>query len=87
MKITHSKTRRASIVWEEENAEAMLQLRGLVLTGRWNNTFTKITASLAADRRLDWRWQSPAVSSIPYEISGTFVHRIFYSVFQALPVF
>jgi hypothetical protein len=48
-----------SIFWEEENAEAMLQLRGLVLTGRWNNAFTKITASLAADRRLDWHWQSP----------------------------
>jgi hypothetical protein len=48
-----------SIFWEEENAEAMLQLRGLVLSGRWNNTFKKITASLAADRRLDWHWQSP----------------------------
>jgi hypothetical protein len=48
-----------SIFWEEENAEAMLQLRGLVLSDRWNNTFTKITASLATDRRLEWHWQSP----------------------------
>jgi hypothetical protein len=48
-----------SIFWEEENAEAMLQLRGLVLSGRWKNTFPKIAANWAADRRPDWHWQSP----------------------------
>lgn len=48
-----------SIFWEAENAEAMLVLRGLVLSGRWNEVFAKITASLASDRRLDWRWVSP----------------------------
>jgi hypothetical protein len=48
-----------SIFWEEENAEGMLQVRGLVLSGRWNATFEKITVSLASDRRLDWKWKSP----------------------------
>ena len=48
-----------SIFWEEENAEGMLQVRGLVLSGRWSATFAKITASLASDRRLDWEWKSP----------------------------
>jgi len=48
-----------SIFWAEENAEAMLALRGLVLTGRWNEEFAKITASLASNRRLDWEWSSP----------------------------
>jgi hypothetical protein len=48
-----------SIYWEEENAEAMLVLRGLVLSGRWNDVFAKITESLAGDRRLDWKWTSP----------------------------
>jgi hypothetical protein len=48
-----------SIFWAEENAEAMLVLRGMVLSGRWNAVFAKITESLAADRRLDWKWQSP----------------------------
>jgi hypothetical protein len=48
-----------SIYWEEENAEAMLVLRGLVLSGRWNDVFAKITKSLAEDRRLDWKWTSP----------------------------
>lgn len=47
-----------SIFWDEENAEGMLQIRGLVLAGRWNTTFATITASLASDRRLDWHWQS-----------------------------
>jgi hypothetical protein len=48
-----------SIYWEEENAEAMLVLRGLVLSGRWNEVFAKITESLAGDRRLNWKWTSP----------------------------
>jgi len=48
-----------SIFWEEENAEAMLALRGLVLCGRWSDVFAKITESLANDRRLDWKWASP----------------------------
>jgi hypothetical protein len=48
-----------SIFWEEENAEAMLVLRGLVLSGRWNEMFAQITESLGEDRRLDWRWKSP----------------------------
>jgi len=48
-----------SIFWEKDNAEAMLVLRGLVLSGRWQKTFAKITESMARDRRLQWEWQSP----------------------------
>jgi hypothetical protein len=48
-----------SIFWHEDNAEAMLVLRGFVLSRRWRETFAKITESLASDRRLDWKWQSP----------------------------
>jgi hypothetical protein len=48
-----------SIFWEEDNAEAMLVLRGLVLSGRWNAVFAHITASMGENRRLDWRWKSP----------------------------
>jgi hypothetical protein len=48
-----------SIFWEEENAEAMLVLRGLVLSGRYNEVFAKIIESLAGDRRLHWKWISP----------------------------
>lgn len=48
-----------SIFWNEENAEGMLRLRGLVLSRRWRDEFAKITESMACDRRLDWQWQSP----------------------------
>jgi hypothetical protein len=48
-----------SIFWAEENAEAMLVLRGLVLSRRWSETFEKVTESMAKDRRLDWEWTSP----------------------------
>jgi hypothetical protein len=52
-----------SIFWDEENAEAMLVLRGLVLSGRWNDVFAKITESLAHDRRLEWKWVSPDMTA------------------------
>jgi hypothetical protein len=52
-----------SIFWEAENAEAMLLLRGLVLSDRWNEVFAKITESLAYDRCLDWKWKSPDMSA------------------------
>jgi hypothetical protein len=48
-----------SISWKEENAEAMLVLRGQVLSGRWKEVFARITESLAQDRRLAWQWSSP----------------------------
>lgn len=47
------------IFWEAENAEGMLVLRSLVLSGRWNEVFAKVTESLAHDRRLVWQWVSP----------------------------
>ena len=52
-----------SIFWEEDHAEGMLQIRGLVLSGRWDATFANISACLASDRRLDWRWQSPDMTA------------------------
>jgi hypothetical protein len=52
-----------SIFWNEDNAEGMLQLRGLVLSRRWNDTFAKISDSMARDRRLDWEWHSPDMAA------------------------
>jgi hypothetical protein len=48
-----------SIFWEADHAEAILVLRGLVLSGRWKAVFAKITESLAGDRHLHWHWTSP----------------------------
>lgn len=47
------------ILWEVENAEAMLALRAAALTGRWEEALDHARAAIARDRRLDWRWQSP----------------------------
>jgi hypothetical protein len=47
------------ICWLEENAEAMLVVRGQVLGNRWQATFAAVCQSMASDRRLDWHWQSP----------------------------
>ena len=48
-----------SIFWKGDNAEGMLVLRGLVLSGRWKGTLAQITTSMSCDRRLDWQWRSP----------------------------
>ncbi len=48
-----------SVFWKGANAEAMLVLRGLVLSGRWKSMFAKIATSMSCDRRLDWQWRSP----------------------------
>jgi hypothetical protein len=52
-----------SVFWAEENAEGMLQVRGLALSGRWDAALADITASLASDRRLEWHWQSPDMTA------------------------
>lgn len=48
-----------SIHWHESNAEAMLVLRGMVLTDRWDENFQAISESMASDRRRHWSFQSP----------------------------
>jgi len=48
-----------SVSWYEENAEGMLVLRSLVLSNRWDETFARISVSVASDRRLDWKFSSP----------------------------
>ena len=61
-----------SISWYEENAEGMLLLRCLVLSNRWDDTFARISASLASDRRLDWTFRSP---DIPAQLKANITIR------------
>jgi hypothetical protein len=56
-----------SISWYEENAEGMLMLRCQVLSNRWDDSFVQISASLASDRRLDWKFHSP---DMPAQLKG-----------------
>src|SRR5262249_33265959 len=46
-----------SLFWEEENAEAVLQLRAAVLSGRWEESVNHTREAMARDRRTDWRWE------------------------------
>jgi hypothetical protein len=47
------------MLWLEENAEAILVMRAAVLTRRWQETLEHARLTMASDRRLHWRWQSP----------------------------
>src|SRR5437588_8799910 len=47
------------LMWEKENAEAMVQLRAAVLSGRWEELCEKVWESVSRDRRIDWKWTSP----------------------------
>jgi hypothetical protein len=47
------------ILWQIENAEAMLVLRAAALTGRWDETLSHSRERLSGERLLNWKWQSP----------------------------
>jgi hypothetical protein len=47
------------LLWEEENAEAMVVLRAAALSGRWDELLHKTRQSCSLDRRIDIRWTSP----------------------------
>lgn len=47
------------ITWYEENSEGMLALRAAALTRRWQETLEEVRTTMARDRRVRWRWQSP----------------------------
>jgi hypothetical protein len=45
-----------AIYWREENAEAMLQIRALVLTNRWDERLAELRRLQSHDGRTEWRW-------------------------------
>lgn len=47
------------MLWQAENAEAMLALRAAALTDRWEETLAHARAAMARDRRINWQWCSP----------------------------
>jgi hypothetical protein len=49
--------------WREENAEALFAVRGLWLSGRWDETLKRMRSRLATDRRRLWKWQAPDIPS------------------------
>jgi hypothetical protein len=47
------------LLWQEENAEAVLVLRARALSRRWQETLAEVQRSMSSDRRLDWGFTSP----------------------------
>jgi hypothetical protein len=55
-RVINLRLKGTSIFWEESNAEAVIQLRAAVLSGRWEEMLEQTRAAMAKDRRADWRW-------------------------------
>jgi hypothetical protein len=52
-----------STYWREPRAEAMLQIRAQVLTGRWDQRLSELRQLMSHDRRTAWHWTPPDMSS------------------------
>jgi hypothetical protein len=58
-RVINLRLKGTSIFWEEANAEAVLQLRAAVLSGRWEERLKRTREAMAKDRRTDWDWDPP----------------------------
>ena len=58
-RVLNLRLKGTSLFWEESNAEAVIQLRAAVLSGRWEERLERTREAMAKDRRTDWDWQPP----------------------------
>ena len=58
-RVLNLRLKGTSLFWEEGNAEAVLQLRAAVLSGRWEERLERTREAMAKDRRTDWDWDPP----------------------------
>jgi hypothetical protein len=56
-RVINLRLKGTSIFWKEANAEAVVQLRAAVLSGRWEEILEHTREAMARDRRTDWRWE------------------------------
>ena len=54
-RVINLRLKGTSIFWTEENAEAVIQLRAAVVSGRWEEILDHTRKAMARDRRTDWR--------------------------------
>lgn len=55
-RVLNLRLKGTSLFWEESNAEAVIQLRAAVLSGRWEERLERTREAMAKDRRTDWDW-------------------------------
>jgi hypothetical protein len=58
-RVLNLRLKGTSLFWEEANAEAVIQLRAAVLSGRWEERLEQTRVAMAKDRRTDWDWEPP----------------------------
>ena len=58
-RVLNLRLKGTSLFWEEANAEAVIQLRAAVLSGRWEERLEQTREAMAKDRRTDWNWEPP----------------------------
>ena len=58
-RVINLRLKGTSVFWEEANAEAVIQLRAAVLSGRWEERLERTREAMAKDRRTDWDWDPP----------------------------
>jgi hypothetical protein len=56
-RVINLRLKGTSLFWEEANAEAVMQLRAAVLSGRWEESLNHTREAMARDRRTDWHWE------------------------------
>jgi HAMP domain-containing protein len=58
-RVLNLRLKGTSLFWEESNAEAVIQLRAAVLSGRWEERLERTREAMTKDRRTDWDWEPP----------------------------
>jgi hypothetical protein len=58
-RVLNLRLKGSGIYWTEDNAEAILQLRAAVVSGRWEEILKHTRDAMSRDRRTDWRWTPP----------------------------
>ena len=56
-RVVNMRLKGNAIYWREENAEAMLQIRALVLTNRWDERLRELHKLQLHDGRTEWHWE------------------------------
>ena len=62
-RVVNLRLKGPSLHWVEPNADGMMALRSLVVSGRWPETFAKILAWHATNRRLDQKMNWPDMTA------------------------
>ena len=58
-RVLNQRLKGNGIMWTKANAEAVMVLRGTILSDRWEETLDHVRATMATDRKIDWKWSSP----------------------------